>query len=159
MGPPSLVSRTLVFLRIIFPFLANILHSLFPQFSPSGRLTHRPTQAQVGRTNAPIAIVPLHAHSISRLIWIHTTLREQSHSYVPTVAASALSAASMTFNVIGPLFIGIKHHLRRCTRIHPEFRNLPLVLLRALELGVISAERVMLGARGVATAMMSNKSS
>jgi uncharacterized Zn-finger protein len=57
MGPPSYVSHTLVFLRTIFPFLANILHSLFPQLSPSGRLTHRPIQAQVGGTNAPIAIV------------------------------------------------------------------------------------------------------
>jgi hypothetical protein len=157
MGPPSLVSHTSVFLRTIFHFLANILHLLFLQPSPSGRLTHRPTQAQVGRINAPIAIVPLYVHSISRLIWIHTTPREQSHLYVPTVAASALSAGSMTFSVIGPPFIGTKHHLLQCTRIRPEFRNLPLVLLRALELGVINVERAMLGARGVATVMMSSK--
>ncbi len=100
---------------------------------------------------------PLHVHSTSRLTWIHTTLREQSHSYVPTVAASALSAASTTSNVIGPLFIETKHHRRQCTRIRPEFQNLRLALPRALELGARNVVRVMLGVRGVATAMMSNK--
>ena len=65
----------------------------------------------------------------------------------------------MTCNVTGPLFIGTKHHRLQYTRIHPEFQNLPLVLLRALELGAISVERVMLAGKGVATAMMSNKSS
>jgi hypothetical protein len=98
-------------------------------------------------------------HLTSRLIWIHTTLREQSRLYVPTVAASALLVANMTCNVIGPLSIGTKHHRPQYTRIHPEFQNLPLVLLRALELGAINVERAMLGEKGVASAMMSNKCS
>jgi len=159
MGLPSLACRTLVFLQTIFPFLASTLHRLFPPSSPFGRLTHRPTLAQVGRTSALIVIGPLHVRLTSRLIWIHTTLREQSHSYVPTVAASALLVANMTCNVIGPLFIGTKRHHPQYTRIHPEFQNLPLVSLRALELGAINVERVMLGGTGVANAMMSNRCS
>jgi len=159
MGLPSLVNRTSVFLQTIFPFLGSIIHRLSPQFSPLGRQTRRLTQARVGRTSALIVIVLLHVHSTSRLIWIHTTLRDQSHSFVPTVVASAHSAASMTCNVIGLLFTGTKHQRPRCTRIHPEFQDLLLALLRALELGVISVERVMLGGTGVASAMMSSKSS
>lgn len=159
MGLPSLVSRTSVFLQTIFPFLASTLHRRFPLSSPFRRPTRRLTQAQIGRTSALIAIGPLHVHLTSRHIWIHTTLREQSHLCVPTVAASALSVANMTCNVIGPLFTGTKRHRPQYTQTHPEFQNLPLVSLLALELGAINVERVMLGKKGVASAMISSKCS
>jgi len=55
---------------------------------------------------------------------------------VLTPVANGLSAASMTFNGTGLLYIETSHQSHQCIRIHPVFPSRALVLLVEAECGV-----------------------